>query len=58
MIPLFDSRADRWDDHFAIVDREIIGLTVAGRAAVRLLRMNEPEYVEVRREAMRHDDDE
>jgi hypothetical protein len=47
---LFNPRIDLWKEHFALVGFEIVGLTIVGRATVRLLRMNNPEYVEVRRE--------
>lgn len=52
--PLFNPRSDRWREHFALVGLEIVGLTNVGRATLRLLRMNDPEYVEVRRELDAH----
>jgi len=48
--PLFNPRSDHWSEHFALVGVEIVGLTPVGRATVRLLRMNDAEYVELRRE--------
>jgi hypothetical protein len=33
-----------------LVGLEIHGLTAIGRATVRLLRMNDPEFLEIRRE--------
>jgi hypothetical protein len=48
--PLFNPRSEFWRDHFALAGAEIVGLTIVGRATVRLMRMNDPEYVEVRRE--------
>ena len=48
--PLFNPRTDLWKDHFALVGVEIVGLTTTGRATVRLLRLNDPEHLEVRRE--------
>jgi len=50
LTPLYNPRSDRWKEHFGIVGVEIVGLTNVGRATTRLLRMNDPEYVEVRRE--------
>src|SRR4051794_25126923 len=42
IVPLFNPRVDRWDDHFRwSADWLVIhGRTPAGRATVRLLRMN------------------
>jgi hypothetical protein len=49
LLPLFNPRSDIWTEHFALFDFKIVGLTVSGRATARLLRMNDPEHVEVRR---------
>ena len=38
---LFHPRLDDWSDHFANRSGEITGLSVIGRTAVSLLRMNE-----------------
>ena len=51
LVALFNPRADLWSDHFAIRDRQIVGLTPGGRATVRLLNMNAPRRVELRRES-------
>ena len=48
LIELYDPRRFRWDDHFAIVGPEIVGITAIGRATVQLLDMNEPERLAVR----------
>lgn len=40
LTPLFHPRLDRWDEHFESRNDEIMGLTAAGRATTRLLRMN------------------
>jgi HNH endonuclease len=50
LTPLYNPRSARWSKHFEMVDAEIVGLTDVGRATLKLLRMNDPEYVEVRRE--------
>jgi len=41
--PLFNPRAQSWNNHFALQDNRIIGLTPAGRTSVTLLAMNAPE---------------
>ena len=52
IVPLFHPRTDRWDEHFQFDDGMIIGLTPSGRATARLLTMNAPRRVELRREIM------
>jgi hypothetical protein len=49
LVRLYDPRREAWDDHFEIVDGEILGTTAEGRATVRLLRFNTPQAVELRR---------
>jgi hypothetical protein len=41
-VPLFNPRADSWEDHFSWQDgcRVLVGLTPSGRAAVAALDMN------------------
>ena len=46
---LFHPRTDRWDDHFAIEEGEVRGLSAIGNATVSLLNMNDPDRVELRR---------
>lgn len=46
--PLFHPRKQVWQEHFAIDDVRIVGLTESGRATVRLLRMNSSERLEIR----------
>lgn len=48
LIRLFHPRSDRWDEHFAERENEIVGLTVVGRATVRLLNMNDDGRMELR----------
>ena len=52
VVALFSPRRDVWTDHFVVRTGEILGLTPAGRATVRLLNMNAPRRVELRREWM------
>lgn len=49
LLPLFNPRQDTWQDHFEQEAFEIVGLTPVGRATVQLLRLNEPERIELRR---------
>ena len=51
LVALFHPRADLWSDHFVVRDGRIVGLTTRGRATVRLLNMNAPRRVELRRES-------
>jgi hypothetical protein len=50
VIGLFHPRRDTWQDHFAIREGEIVGLSPVGRATVRLLQLNARRRVELRRE--------
>lgn len=43
LVPLFHPRRHPWAEHFALEGHHIVGLTVMGRATVRLLRLNAPE---------------
>jgi hypothetical protein len=45
---LFHPRLDRWAEHFARKQGEIIGLTMIGRATVHLLLMNQHGRKELR----------
>jgi hypothetical protein len=47
---LFHPRQQVWDDHFEIVDAEIIGKTAVGRATAELLAFNTDERVVQRRD--------
>jgi 5-methylcytosine-specific restriction endonuclease McrA len=48
IVPLYNPRTDRWEQHFALLNIQIVGRTPFGRATVGLLRMNAPERLEVR----------
>lgn len=41
IVPLFNPRRDRWDDHFALgTDGAVSGKTAVGRVTVSVLNMN------------------
>jgi hypothetical protein len=50
-VPLFNPRAERWDEHFEWVEAGAIirGKTPKGRATVTALQMNHPDIVAARR---------
>lgn len=50
IVPLFNPRQDRWEDHFVLDEGEVTGVTPVGRATVRLLNMNAERRVELRKE--------
>jgi hypothetical protein len=52
---LFHPRHDNWSNHFTFADGLIVGLTPTGRATARLLNMNAPRLVRLRRELIEHD---
>jgi hypothetical protein len=54
--PLFHPRNDRWSDHFVFNGPRIEGISVIGRATVRLLAMSDARRVEVRREILKYGD--
>jgi hypothetical protein len=49
LVPLYNPRLDTWDEHFQLVNDEIVGRTPIGRITVWLLQVNHPEQVETRR---------
>jgi hypothetical protein len=49
LVPLFHPRKHSWDDHFKSREGYVFGVTPVGRATVRLLNMNAPRRVELRR---------
>jgi hypothetical protein len=53
LTPLFHPRKDAWDDHFEIVNGEILGKTAVGRVTVRLLKFNALQRVELREELIK-----
>ena len=48
LIPLFNPRVHAWDDHFVLSDVTVGGLTVMGRATVRVLNMNDARRIRLR----------
>jgi len=50
---LFSPRRDDWGFHFKVEQGRIVGLTPTGRATARLLKMNAPRMVRLRRELIR-----
>jgi hypothetical protein len=47
---LFNPRSDAWEEHFAVDEFLIVGLTPIGRATAALLNMNDPDRVHLRAE--------
>ncbi len=48
IVPLFNPRAQNWDDHFAVDGGRIIPLTPVGRVTEFLLKLNLSDRLEVR----------
>ena len=48
LTPLFNPRANRWEEHFRVNRASIIGLTPIGRTSVWLLEMNSDILVALR----------
>ncbi|MCI0462674.1 MAG: HNH endonuclease [Gemmataceae bacterium] len=46
---LFHPRQDNWDEHFAWIGPELVGLTAIGRTTIDVLSINLPERAEHRR---------
>ena len=53
IVPLFDPRAQRWEEHFQLQDIQITGLTPTGRATVGLFEMNSANQMEIRERLIR-----
>lgn len=49
IIPLFHPRKQEWQDHFTLVEGEIIALSKIGEATIKLLKMNHPDILIIRR---------
>jgi HNH endonuclease len=49
IVPLFNPRQQRWDDHFRLDGVRIIPLTAPGRVTAFLLQLNAPERIQERR---------
>jgi 5-methylcytosine-specific restriction endonuclease McrA len=48
VVRLFHPRRDKWAEHFVQVGPRIFGRTPPGRATVSLLKLNDPQRLEVR----------
>ena len=48
IVPLFNPRTNRWEDHFNWGEYEIVPLTAVGRATIALLDQNHPRRVRIR----------
>jgi len=55
IVPLFNPRLHRWEDHFMLADATIVGLTAMGRTTVRVLQMNDPRRLRLRAVLARHE---
>lgn len=52
LTPLFHPRLQVWNEHFGIVDAEIIPLSAEGRVTVRVLRLNDSDRLSERQRLM------
>lgn len=50
VVSLFNPRQDAWNEHFLLRGGTVTGLTPTGRATVRLLNMNAPRRIQLRKE--------
>ena len=48
IVPLFNPRVQVWSDHLRLQDGYILGLTPAGRTTGFLLKLNEPNRLQLR----------
>ena len=48
IVPLFDTRCDRWSDHFCLRGAGIEGISAVGRTTAKLLSMNDARRMERR----------
>jgi hypothetical protein len=49
IVPLFNPRQERWDDHFQLDGARIVPLSATGRVTVFLLQLNAPERIQERK---------
>ena len=49
LVPLFDPRMNRWSEHFRTDCGTILPTTPVGRVTERILRLNLPDRIEVRK---------
>ena len=50
IVPLFNPRMQKWNDHFELAGAEVIGRTATGRATVALLQLDSHERLSYRRD--------
>ncbi len=50
LVPLYHPRRDLWTEHFRWRGPRLVGLTPVGRATIRVLAINHPNAIAVRRE--------
>jgi hypothetical protein len=55
LVPLFNPRTERWDEHSYWAGPRLVGKTPIGRATIALFRINASERVEHRRLLMESD---
>lgn len=48
LTPLFNPRTQIWTEHFALEQAYILPLTPVGRVTVQLLKLNQPDRIQVR----------
>jgi hypothetical protein len=48
LVPLFNPRTQRWNEHFRLETGQILPLTAVGRVTTFLLKFNVPQRIEVR----------
>ncbi len=53
LVPFFNPRTQRWDDHFAWNGARVEPRTAEARVTVRIFRLNDPERVAERERLMR-----
>ena len=49
VVELFNPRTQSWSDHFTVENSRIEGRTPVGRVTARLLQMNQPTQVRIRK---------
>lgn len=49
LVPLFNPRKHIWSEHFEIINGEIIAQTRIGQATIKILRLNNPDILILRR---------
>jgi hypothetical protein len=55
LVPLYHPRQDRWSEHFRLEGARIVPLTARGEATVKLLELNAPDRLLLRKALTRAD---